>query len=429
VVSQKSFRLILLGLAGVAVLAVGLAFQRSAGAFSLLDGLDISVVFSPSPTPAPSAWTFQDKIAEAKQMLAGMTLKVGTANISYVENRISSTGSISKKTIKDPEREIALAALNTETGEISIFKITKRGAELIAPSDWQITIISRVNGINWNAWNTSYRVEYPENNVIIANLYPDEKNKTMSRVVKGKRSYYVSQTIDYKFYSPYSPDLHKPELINAGKRYIRDMVAQALSELQQSATGSISIPGSSVHDVWKDKAEYFARIPLLEQSDLTEFILDPDTTVDRIYTLIGANGSGAFAGTCNSSSACGWVQFTPGTYKMIVKTYPSAGLMKDFLAGAADHENSIKAAILLYDYNLKGLIKSNGQKVLQDPRLEEYLAASYNGSPNRTTKSLAASIFHAVEDWIDALTSKKGGLANETRGYLVKLRYLQEHSS
>ena len=109
--------------------------------------------------------------------------------------------------------------------------------------------------------------------------------------------------------------------------------------------------------------------------------------------------------------------------------YPSARLVTDFVSGAADHVNSIKAAILLYDYNLRGLIKSNGQKVLQDPRLEEYLAASYNGSPSRATKSLSASILSSVADWIDALTSKKGGLASETRGYLVKLRYLQEHAS
>jgi len=48
-------------------------------------------------------------------------------------------------------------------------------------------------------------------------------------------------------------------------------------------------------------------------------------------------------------------------------------LIKDFKTGAADHLNSMKSAILLYDENLKGLIKINGQKVLTDPKLEEYL--------------------------------------------------------
>jgi hypothetical protein len=423
---DKSIKFVFLGLALVVLLATGLIFQQKAFAFSLMNGPQISIFNSPSPTPIP--WTIKDKISEAKKLLDGITLKVGTTDITYTEDRISPT-SITHKTIKDPEKEIALAALNTTTGEISVIKITKHGAELIPPPNWSISITSRVSGIRWNSWNTAFHVDSPENYVIIANLYPEEKNTTVTQKKNGKKVSFVNQTIKYHFYSPFSPDILTPELINAGEQYVHDMVAQALSELQAAGVGSAAIAGATVYDVWKDKAVFFERIPLLEQSDLTEFMLDPENTTQRIYTIIGANGDLAFANTCNSSSACGWVQFTPATYKTIVKTYPKAGIISDFITGAADHENSIKAAILLYDQNLKGLIKSNGQKVLQDPKLEEYLAASYNGSPSRATKSLTASILGSVEDWINALTSKKGGLASETRGYLVKLRYLQEHAS
>jgi len=122
------------------------------------------------------------------------------------------------------------------------------------------------------------------------------------------------------------------------------------------------------------------------------------------------------------------LQFTPATYAQLVKAYPKAALIKDFKTGAADHLNSFKAAILLYDQNLKGLIKSNGTKVLQDLNLEEYLAASYNGAPSRASKSLAASILSGIQDWVNALSGKKGGLATETKGYLAKLRYLQDHN-
>ncbi len=428
---DKSLKLIFAGLAGVCILIGVIIIRNDASAFSLGTGAQISVVITPTPTPTPVVWTLHSKIAEAKAMLAGMTLKVGLTDITYTEDRIT-PASISKKTLKEPEKEIALGILNTDTGEIKIIKITKRGADLIAPSSWSISITPRANGIRWNSWNTAYHVDHGPTSssyVVIANLYPDEKNTTVATKVKGKKVATVQQTIDYKFYAPYSPDIHKPELINAGQQYLRSMVTQALAELEQAGVGSVAVPGKSVADVWKDHAGFFERIPLLEQSDLTEFVFDPQTTTERIYTIIGANGDGAFANTCNSSSACGWVQFTPPTYKSIAKLYSKAKLIPDFVTGAADHENSIKAAILLYDYNLRGIIKSNGQAVLQDPKLEEYLAASYNGSPSRATKSLASSILNTVEDWINALSSKKGGLADETRGYLVKLRYLQGHTS
>ncbi len=431
---SNAFRLIFVAWAGAFLLAGFMMFQHKAFAFSFLSGTQVTVVITPAPSlsPTPIPWTIKEKIQEAKAVLNGMILKVGITDITYVEDRVSTT-SITKKTIKEPEKEIALAILNMENGHVSVIKITKRGGEIIAPSDWSISITPRANGIRWNGWNTAYHIDSAPDgageHIVIANLYPDEKNTTVYQKKNGKRVAVVQQSINYRLYSPYSPDLHEPELINAGQQYLRDTITQALAELQSAGVGSISMAGSSVSDVWRDKAAFFGRIPLLEQSDLTEFILDPQTTTERIYTIIGANGDKAFANTCNSSSACGWVQFTPPTYKTIVKTYPAATLIKDFVTGAADHKNSIKAAILLYDYNLKGLIKSNGMKVLQDPKLEEYLAASYNGSPSRANKSLAASIIYAVEDWVDALTSKKGGLASETRGYLVKLRYLQGHSS
>lgn len=428
----KALKTILFGLAGVALIAVFVVIQHNVAAFSLNTGANISVVFTPAPTATPLTWTLQSKIAEGESMLKGMTLKVGTSDISYTEQRFSGA-SVTTKTMKDPERELALAVLNNDTGKISVVKITKHGESLIAPAGWSINIVARPSGITWNAWNTSFHVDStpdgPGRYVVVANLYPDETNKTVIQKIKGKKVSTVQQTITYRMYSPYSPDLAKPDLINAGEKYLHDTVATAMAQLQAAGVGSSSIAGSSVYDFWKDKASFFSHLPLLEQTDLTEFILDPQGTTQRVYTIIGANGDQAFANTCNSSSACGWVQFTPPTYKMIVNSYPSANLIKDFIAGAADHTNSVKAAILLYDHNLKNLINGQGQQVVSDPKLEEYLAASYNGSPSRAGKSLAASIVYAVQDWIDALTSAKGGLASETRGYLVKLRYLQTHSS
>ncbi|HZZ99152.1 MAG TPA: hypothetical protein VFK07_00375, partial [Candidatus Paceibacterota bacterium] len=132
--------------------------------------------------------------------------------------------------------------------------------------------------------------------------------------------------------------------------------------------------------------------------------------------------------TCNGANACGWVQFTPGTYKDIAKTYPAAKLIPDFNAGAVDHLNSMEAAILLYDQNLHVFLNQNGPSTINDPKLEEYLAAAYNGGSVRVNNTIEAAVASAVDDWVDALTTKKGGLFPETETYLLKLRYLQDHN-
>src|SRR4051812_16095717 len=125
----KSFKILFLILAGTALLAGVLVFQQKADAFSLSTGANISVVFTPPVSPTPLPWTLKDKIAEAKTLLAGTTLNVGTTNITYTEDRISST-SVSKKTLKDPQREVALAVLNTDTGDLQKVIITQHGADL-----------------------------------------------------------------------------------------------------------------------------------------------------------------------------------------------------------------------------------------------------------------------------------------------------------
>ncbi len=401
----------------------------------LFTNQEISVLITPLPTPLPNpvpTWTMTQKILEAKELLKNIqtTLKVGAQSISYSESRFTSVNGKIMPTLrnfKEPEKEIGLAVLNFTTGDIKIIIITKRGADLIAPASWNIDILQRPNGIRWNGRNTAYRINLPVQYVVIANVYPNEKDTTVAQKKNGKTIYITKRVITYNLYAPYSPDLHTSELVKSGQEYTSAVITKAFADLRSAGVKSRSVPIALVADVFASRSYFFSRIPLLEQTDLTEFEIDPQNTIERAQVIIGANQDQAFNTTCNSSSACGWVQFTPGTYATIVKDYPSAKLVKDFKSGAADHVNSMKAAILLYDENLKGLINLNGSKVLNDPRLEEYLASSYNGAPRHVYTTLKAAILGGLEDWISALTPKTGGLKDETKGYLVKLRYLQQH--
>lgn len=424
-----------ISLLSVAIIAVVGAFQVHAstvlaGLFSSRQIL-ISVTPAPSVTPSPTpAWTMTQKIAEAKVLLAGAKPGVFGDPITYTEQRYSLSGKTTDKQIKEPEKEIALAVLNTETGEVKTFMIRKRGGDLIAPAGWQIEVLQRPSGIRWNGWNTAYMITSPANYIVIGNVYPDETDKKVAQKNKANKTVYVTQrTVEYRYYVPYGPDLHTSGLAEIGQSYTKNMVQQALNELRSANVGSRAMPGQLVADVFGQHGSFFEHIPLLEQTDMTEFQIDPANTIERAQVIIGANGPGAFNATCNNSSACGWLQFTPGTYATMVKTYPSANLIKDFRSGAADHMNSMKAAILLYDENLRALIKVQGDQVVNDSKLEEYLASSYNGAPQWVHKTLKASILSGIQDWINALTPKTGGLKDETKGYLVKLRWLNQQSA
>lgn len=410
--------------------------QVKAQSISSLTGLfskkQIDIVVSPSLTPTPVPWIISQKIIEAEGLLKNATLTVGDKDIAYTETRytlVNGKLAPTVKSLKEPEKQIALAVLDTSSGQIQIVTIIKRGAELIAPAGWNINIIQRLTGIVWNGWNTAYKINLPVHSIVIANVYPNEKDTKVAQKVKGKIVYVTQRAITYELYVPYSPDLHSSDLVSSGLSYTSSIVSKAFDGLRVANVKSRSVSGSFVADVFASHSEFFGHIPLLEQTDLTEFEIDPQNTVERAQVIIGANQDQAFDSTCNSSSACGWLQFTPSTYATIVKDYPSAKLIKDFKTGAADHVNSMKAAILLYDENLKGLIATYGQKVLTDPKLEEYLASAYNGSPRHVYATLTASIIAGIQDWVDGLTSKKGGLKDETKGYLVKLRWIQQHPS
>jgi hypothetical protein len=419
-------------LAAIIVSAFTVSAQVLPSLTGLISARDIVVTATPTPSVSPTpTWTIEQKIAEGKQLLQNVQPKVFGDPITYTEQRFSGSNGIlteHDKQLKEPEKEIALAVLNTQTGEVKVIFIRKRGADLIAPPGWNIDVLQRPSGIRWNGWNTTYRVNQPANYVVVANVYPDETDKTVTQKKNGKTVHVTQRTVAYRLYVPYSPDLYSSELAKTGDTYTRQIVAQAFSDLRQAGVVSRAMPLSLVADVFSPHADFFVHIPLLEQTDLTEFEIDPVNTTTRAQAIIGANGQDAFNATCNSVAACGWLQFTPGTYATIVKDYPAAQLIKDFKTGAADHVNSMKAAILLYDENLKGLITNNSPSIVNDPRLEEYLASAYNGAPSHVYKTLKASIIGGIQDWIDALTSKTGGLKSETKGYLVKLRWLQQHS-
>lgn len=377
---------------------------------------------------AKPVFSILDKLGEGDDVLQNIPLKVGTKDIPYVEKRLGREGekaAVTNKKFAEPEKEIALKLLNLKTGQIDTVKIIKRGAELISPENYKIEVMERPSGIRWNKWNTAFKVAEPADTIVIKNKYPDMEYATVKRKVKNKAGKLVTvsqkeRVIREIVYSPYSPDLHLPELVDGGREYIKEVVASAQATLALRGVRSRAFPEKLVIEIPALSADNFERLPLMEQSDFGEFLLDPLKTMERVAVILRANPGTAYAHTCSKADACGWIQFTPKTYQSIRKIYPEAELNPDFESGAANHLNSMLAAILLYDYNLQGFISRHGQKVVNDPRLSEYLAAAYNGRPTTASKSLKASISKNFPDWTNKLKL-------ETKGFIAKLRYLTAH--
>lgn len=369
-----------------------------------------TVVINVSPIPDSTQWTLAEKLAEARETLRDVPVKVGDQEYIYAEDRISRNGirpSVTHLSLSDVERTIALALLDTDTGAIEVVSITKRGDELISPDGYRLDIVPRASGIRWNAWNTNYAVVEPKNRVVLMNKFPIVYNQNGKRIV------------DPFLYAPFSDALRRPDLVQAGREHIRETVIAAFDTLRIRRARSKAYHGILVADAPALRREFFERIPLLEQSDFLEFALDPEHTVERVLALIGLNGESAFANTGSVAGALGWVQYTEPTYQYIRGEYPEARLTADFETGANNHLNSMMAAILLHDNNLVGLMHAHGNNIVRDPRLEEYLAASYNGSPTTAFSSLSASVLSRLTDWISRLHP-------ETKEYIAKLRYLQE---
>jgi hypothetical protein len=220
-------------------------------------------------------------------------------------------------------------------------------------------------------------------------------------------------------------EVRTPEVVSSGVQYLATVASAAYSELRSQRVYSKSFPGVLVSDVASINPQYQIRLALIEHLDMTEFVLDPSWTLQRLLTVIGLNQAETAGYTCSNAAACGLMQFTPATYKLIRTTYPAAEITKDFSLGARDHVNSMKAAILLHDHNLASLTKALGSSVVQDPNLEEYLAAAYNTGVRRVINVVRAARAQHAKDWTQARGVQ--GLLAETKGYIIKLRYIASH--
>jgi len=287
------------------------------------------------------------------------------------------------KSSKQPSRrEIKLALADFRTGEIQIasgiesgqkFSLAESGIEYRV--DW------------WNGFNSSITILKPSHTGVVAMLYALEPD----------RQKFLGQ--DAIIYSPYSSALLQTELVEAGRTYLMEKVAQARKELQ--AVPSLAFPGVSVANAEALNNEDYFNLILTEQMDPgrfrsiaasnSEFSDEQETEInrlaERILVIIGANQEDAYSFTGNYASARGLTQFTPMGMHVVWSQYPAAGISRDFRDATRDHVSAIKAEICLLDHDLGEL--SGSYPALIGSGYEKYaVGASYNGGPRRVHDGL-----------------------------------------
>jgi len=382
-------------------------------------------------------WRLIDKIEEGKQLLES------SAPLRFVETpQKNKKGIIIKDRKGQPileltQKEIALAILDIQTGQIfekrywlDTIEINKAN-ELrkkylenpdhlpkFQPSNTNEEFLIIVHW--WNSFNSDLSVvkegDTANRYIVVANkylmlnedlVYPeDQKGLKYSDIV----------------YVPYSPALKDKTLIATGKQFLNDYVSEAFKELTEAGVKSKTFPNRLITETLTQA--FIKNIILTEQTDPKMMIISTDggkELVERVFIRLGANGEKAFRYTVSRAGASGLGQIMPATYASMFKIYSSAQLIKNVDIGRVDVKNGIKATILVLDDHLGGVKNrayANGSAAkkrfdaLTTDKLEETRGMAYNGGPNKYNTATGG------------LNLKVKG-ATETLGFIQKFRMIR----
>ncbi|MEK7506795.1 MAG: hypothetical protein AAB566_01945 [Patescibacteria group bacterium] len=322
-------------------------------------------------------------------------------------------------------KQIALAIFNTKNGAVFEKRVWVKEDEIKNYGKTKMLALEPVEAGEpldiqpkyWNSFNTFYEVEGRPELIVVANKYLLESKYLTGLPEKSKNKY------SEIFYVPYSTALHRPELVEAGKRYIEARVETAFTDL----TNHGLFQDSTSNPVSK---EFVKTIMLVEHVDPDSFFIAADggkELTERVLVIIGANQKRAYRYTGSPAGANGLAQFIKPTYNTIVRNYPSAGLIADYALGMADHTNAIKAMVLFFDAYKKNIVAKIADKNILNQLgiTEEMLAATYNGGPNRVIRAVnnygLAWLGRQLE-----LPKSKRNFKTETLDYIKKFLAIRE---
>lgn len=178
------------------------------------------------------------------------------------------------------------------------------------------------------------------------------------------------------YYMSTHPGLVTPEVVGAGKLYVRNTIDTAREKLRQK--GILIAPKIA------DIAE---RLSIVEHVDHYRFRNEYHPNIyNDIFTLYALNEGQTYRYSVSSAGAGGMVQMIPSTYQMMRNKYPMVGLMPDFVEGMRNHVNASQAMLLYIQMTYNDLVASPtvNEALASGIATEmELLSAGYNSNPAR----------------------------------------------
>jgi hypothetical protein len=304
------------------------------------------------------------------------------------------------KTVKgksEVEYNVLLAVKHFRTNKIEIIRLTKNGTK--APSGFSVGS-GRPNGVN-----TQFDVSYPVGYTVLA----------LRRCIRDGSGF--REVV----YTPYTPEINTQEMRMRGAVYLKNVLAEAESDLKRRNVGSKAYPGELVSTmIPKRVARVLAKIEHIDPArfeaagkDAKKREQKQRQLMDEVLVIIAANGKHAYEYSVSPKvGARGLFQFIQSTYDNICRLYPKAGLIPDFVKGMRDHRNAAKASLLLFDSDLSYVPAKQREFYRKNPEvMGKYLAAAYNGGAGCAAKAIRE---HGVH-W-------ESFLYRETQCYIEKFK-------
>jgi len=219
------------------------------------------------------------------------------------------------------------------------------------------------------------------------------------------------QFIETAYYMSTHPGIVTPEVVSAGRFYVRNTIEIARDQLRNK--------GYLIQPKVADIAE---RLATVEHVDHLRFRTEFHPNIyNDIFTLYALNEGQTYRYSVSSAGAGGMVQMIPSTYRMVRSRFPNASLMPDFVEGMRNHVNASQAMLLYMQMTWNDLIANTTVfNAIQTgiATQEQLMSAGYNSNPAK----LPGYINRGGANWTTLIPS-------ETKIYLQIWDSLERHVS
>lgn len=194
------------------------------------------------------------------------------------------------------------------------------------------------------------------------------------------------------YYTSTHPGLITPEVVSAGRFYVRNVIDIARDQLKNKG-----------YFIQPKVADFAERLSTVEHVDHLRFRTEPYANIfNDIFTLYALNEGQTYRYSVSSAGAGGMVQMIAPTYRLVRDRFPNAALMPDFVEGMRNHVNATQAMLLYMQMTWNDLNASPAvsNALLTGIATEEHLmAAGYNSNPAK----LPGYINRGGENWRDLI--------------------------